>query len=448
MFQEIISYQNAFFNNTAYQFVKGTRRQAPHAGSNKYLGNIWDGIGDWVFWHTTPAKSLAAGNEADAGKLRDTYALETNAFAGNVFHDITGKFGSFKPSGQWHGSFEECRRALVETGAISAELGTVAASSPLRDPARRDFRPSENSAARDRGAKVFVPWSLYATVGEWHFYHAGNDPERILDEHWYMAPYYVNRDEYFTKPMFPLKAMRVSEKDYIAGPLEDWTTGALRLNGRDQYAVCPNRAMTEPFEYTVEFKWDRQRKPETRTVAGRDFKSPQVYDSNFLIELYFRSDVGAVSGVLVEKMSGAGYALGMNERGGVTFSVAGPGGSNGAILSSTSALNDGKWHHVIAEADRAARRLTLYVDGKVDAEGRGVDAKVSLENTADLHVGGTPTGRCFAGAIDFLRICLGTLSDARTDIGELYAWEFDGPFLRDFTGRLPTGRRDAGALEQ
>lgn len=31
---------------------------------------------------------------------------------------------------------------------------------------------------------------------------------------------------------------------------------------------------------------------------------------------------------------------------------------------------------------------------------------------------------------------------------ELYAWEFDGPFLRDFTGRKPAGaRRNAGAIE-
>jgi hypothetical protein len=68
MFQEIISYQNAFFHNTAYNFVKGTRRQAPQAGRNLFLGNVWDGIGDWVFWHTTPARSAAQGNEADAGK--------------------------------------------------------------------------------------------------------------------------------------------------------------------------------------------------------------------------------------------------------------------------------------------------------------------------------------------------------------------------------------------
>jgi hypothetical protein len=30
----------------------------------------------------------------------------------------------------------------------------------------------------------------------------------------------------------------------------------------------------------------------------------------------------------------------------------------------------------------------------------------------------------------------------------LYTWEFDGPFLKDFTGRYPKGKRDAGALEK
>ena len=44
------------------------------------------------------------------------------------------------------------------------------------------------------------------------------------------------------------------------------------------------------------------------------------------------------------------------------------------------------------------------------------------------------------GTIDFLRIALGTLADAKTNIDELYAWQFDGPFLRDFAGRSPRGR--------
>ena len=38
------------------------------------------------------------------------------AFTGNIFYDITGKYGSFKPSGQWHETFEQSQKALQEAG--------------------------------------------------------------------------------------------------------------------------------------------------------------------------------------------------------------------------------------------------------------------------------------------------------------------------------------------
>ncbi len=42
----------------------------------------------------------------------------------------------------------------------------------------------------------------------------------------------------------------------------------------------------------------------------------------------------------------------------------------------------------------------------------------------------------------------GTLEDAETTIEELYEWQFDGPFLRDFFGNKPADvRRDVGAIE-
>lgn len=50
--------------------------------------------------------------------------------------------------------------------------------------------------------------------------------------------------------------------------------------------------------------------------------------------------------------------------------------------------------------------------------------------------------------LDFLRIAFSSLAESRTSIEELHTWEFDGPFLRDFAGRRPNGRRDAGALER
>jgi len=112
-------------------------------------------------------------------------------------------------------------------------------------------------------------------------------------------------------------------------------------------------------------------------------------------------------------------------------------------------VNNGHWHHAIAEADRQAKTLTIYVDGRKDVSAAGVDSSISLANDGDVFVGGTPGGRHFDGTMDFLRLAHGTLADADTTIEELYAWEFDGPFLRDFAGRKPSGvRRDAGAIEK
>ena len=47
-----------------------------------------------------------------------------------------------------------------------------------------------------------------------------------------------------------------------------------------------------------------------------------------------------------------------------------------------------------------------------------------------------------------MRIARGTLADSKTTIEELYAWEFDGPFLYDFTGqRRGSDGGYAGAID-
>ena len=64
-------------------------------------------------------------------------------------------------------------------------------------------------------------------------------------------------------------------------------------------------------------------------------------------------------------------------------------------------------------------------------------------------MGGTPQGHHLNGAIDFLRLARGTLADSKTTIAELYAWEFNGPFLDDFTGRRrPANGGCAGAIDE
>jgi len=325
----------------------------------------------------------------------------------------------------------------------------VSLTSPLRNPAQGDFRPAEGSASVDKGVKVFVPWSLSAVVGEWNFYHTGDDPAHILDEHWYMTDYHVSRDTYHERPMYPLKGVNISTADYVQGPLEDWTAGALNFSSaKKQYATLSHTEMMKPFFFR-DLKKSRHEgvRPESCTIEGEALKNPQVYTSNMLIEIYFRTTTGHTGGVLMEKMNGTGYSLMIGPTGRLSFTIKGNAAS--AVVESKIPVNGGQWHHAIAEADRLSRMLTIYLDGQKDAVARGLDDTVSLANDGDVHVGGTPEGRYLDGTLDFLRIAQGTLADADTTIEELYAWEFDGPFLRDFAGRNPTGaRRDAGALEK
>jgi hypothetical protein len=329
---------------------------------------------------------------------------------------------------------------------LLCELGAVSKTSPLRDPARGDFRPVQGAAGIDKGVKVFVPWSLSGVVGEWNFYPAGNDPTRLIDEHWYMTDYHVSRDEYHERPMYPLKGVNVTAEDYVQGTLEDWIPGALRFSpARKQYAKISNTEMMKPFFFR-DLKKSRHEnaRPEPCTISGEALKNPQIYTSNFLIEVYFKTAPGHTGGVLMEKMKGNGYRLAVGAAGKLDFNVTGTGAS--ATVTSAVNVNDGQWHHAIVEANRRARTLTVYVDGKKDGSAEGMDGSVSLANEGDVHVGGTPDGSYLDGALDFLRIAQGTLSDAETTIEELYAWEFDGPQMRDFTGRKPAGARNAGAI--
>jgi hypothetical protein len=292
-----------------------------------------------------------------------------------------------------------------------------------------------------------VPWALSGVVGEWNFYPAGDDPTRLIDEHWYMTDYHVSRDTYYQRPMYPLKGVNVTRADYVPGPLEDWIAGALHFSpAKRQYAELSNRELMKPFSFRERKKSRHENaRPEPCTVEGEALKNPQIYTSNMLLEVYFKTAAGHTGGVLMEKMKENGYSLGIGAAGKLTFRVRGPGGS--ATVESATRVNDGQWHHAIVEADRRAKTLTVYVDGKKDGSAPGVDASVSLANDGDVHVGGTPAGRYLDGTVDFLRIAQGTLADADTTIEELYAWEFDGPQLRDFTGRQPVGPRNPGAIE-
>ncbi|MBT4815962.1 MAG: LamG domain-containing protein, partial [Lentisphaerae bacterium] len=445
-FQEIHSFQNEFFNNTAYNYYVGSRRQSPGAGRNKYLGNIWQSISNRVFRHAEPAKTAADGNAHHAGPQKKHFHYETNAYARNVFHDIA-EVGVFETSGRWLKTPDSFRAALKEHESLACDVGLMTTGAPLRDPANGDFRLRAGSIGVDHGARVFVPWALSGVVGEWHFYPAGNDSSRIIDEHWYMADYYTDRGTYHSMPRYPLMVHNVEVEDYIDGELENWGKGALEFSSaKRQYAVASDAQMEKPITFKARRKSRHEgAKPETCTISGEDLKTPQVHRSNMLIELYVRVKPGS-HGILVSKREGAGYGARVNKGGCAEFAIQGESGEQASVTSGTL-LADGQWHHLIAEADRSAGLLTLYLDGRKDATASGL-GPTSLANDADLCVGGSPTGECIDAAFDFLRIAHGTLADARTTVEELYAWQFDGPQFRDFSGARPLGKgRDAGAIE-
>jgi hypothetical protein len=277
-------------------------------------------------------------------------------------------------------------------------------------------------------------------VGEWNFRRNNVDPTVLQDDHWYMAPYYLARENYSKLPVFNLKGVNVKAEDFVPGPLEDWCDGALKFNGKDQYAFAAAADLGKEISY--EAKVDKRKEQRTARMA-----SPDIAQTSFLIEAYFQTAPGHTGGVLVAKMDDqAGWQLSINKAGGATLSL--KAGSSAAQLPCGAKVNDGKWHHLIAEVDRAGKKGAIYVDGQKAAEGAVDLGDATLSNGGDLLVGKAGDGRFFAGAMEFLRIARGTLAEARTTIEELYDWQFDGPFLRDFAGQSPAGKaRDAGAFE-
>ncbi len=437
-FQEIHSYQNTWFNNTVYQFLNGSRRQNPGAGRDKFLGNIFQDIGDKVFRHSDSKNEDP--NAHDAGEQGDHFAYETNAYSKNVLYDISGEVGNFHALGGDYKEIAPFAAALAKEHTMASDIGVMADKAPLRDPANGDFRPAPGSAAIDRGAMVFVPWALYGVVGEWNFTRNQKDPNIVIDEHWYMRDYYISRTEYHNQPMYPLHGAGLAAKDYSAGPLENWTDGMLTLDGQKQYLSVSHDKLAEPIEYTVTKGKRKNKVKEKRVAEGKTKPTLDIHEQNFLIEVYLRTT--DADGTLVQKQSGdAGYALKLS--GGKPQLSLRSGGKD-VVANADASIADGNWRHLIVEVDRKSG-VRFYIDGKAAGEGKGLAG--SLNNSADFLVGGGPNVDGLAMSIDFLRVAHGTLKDAHTSIEELYVWQFDGPQFRDFTGARPNGKRDAGAIE-
>lgn len=428
----VLGFMDHLFNNTIYTFRRGI---AGSSGNRcAFLANVVAGVtGSFIQQNREGDTSLRGGGDTGAMGAR---GMPSNAYGYNVFvgDEPVGNARMVKGD-----SVEEWRDKLEEIGAQLSHTGWKVEKPQMRDPDNRDFRLRGDSQAVDNGVKFFVPWALYGTVGEWHFMANPGNPEIVLGENFYMADYWYERHMYDLVPRYNLKAPGATREHFVEGPLEDWSTGAMVFDGKARFCILPDDELKKDFTVHYTVKEESMAPGETMFPADA-MKTVDIDRENLLVEVYFRTEKGPGAGNLVAKaMPDSGYRMPVQKNGTIAFAVISEGKEQSA--SSRAKVNDGQWHHVIGELDREAQVIRLYVDGKLDTE-RKISINGSLSNTGDFLV-----GKGFSGAIDFLRVARGTLADADTTIEELYAWQFDGPFLRDWNGVKPVGRRDAGAIE-
>lgn len=325
------------------------------------------------------------------GRFETPYKVLTRVgYAKNVYHGSPEKFSS---NGSTIGEFET---NLSNGGALCSDAGIHSSSKVLVDPANGDFRPTGDAIGN--GAKIFLPWNLAEIAGEWHFHKNEADVTTVYG---WDAPSRSQAEDNH------LKVQGVSASDFVMGALENWTEGALRFDGSSIHGTVTNNAAFD------------------------------VSTGGLILEAYVKTSAG---GPIMSKGGSSGYMLEVSSSGNARLTL------KGYTLSSSSPVNDDQWHHILAELDRSAGKATLYVDGSADDGTASGSIPSSLASSASFYVGRNGSSY-FTGDIDFARVAKGSFADGATSFEELYAWEFDGPALRDFAGVKVDGARDGGALQ-
>ncbi len=485
----VLGFLNQWFNNSFNRFLAGaTGSSGTHSTS---LANIYADMGaSFIAQGISGDISTAYGGEDAADTLR--IGMPTLGYAHNIFQgpafDSKVCFGlGTKGRGMIRistNSVEEFSTWLREKGAMASQAGYKLDQSPFVDPDKHDFRPNPEVMKDKKGIRFFVPFSLYKVVGEWDFSINRNNPELIMGQNFYMSDEYISRKMYYDIPRNDLEVPGANEKMFTVGALEDWTESAMIFDGEKNYAVLKHDKATADYPRTVailyqekkpgEFwlstpadpgpkrdnmrggqlqRWEAANKvwekAEMKVYPGEKRQTVDMNTNNFLVEAYFKTEAGLTGKPIVSKMNDNGYYLEIDDNGSVKLLLQG-GGKEWAQAGSAK-INDGQWHHVIAEVDRQAGKINIYIDGKLSqgaSSGSPLGADVSISNTGDFLVGKSGDS-FFQGQMDFLRVSRGTLADAETTIDEVFTWQFvNGPFLKDFTGRKRDFEKSApGAID-
>ncbi len=485
----VLGFLNQWFNNTFNRFLIGaTGSSGTHSSS---LANIYADMGTgFISQGISGDISTAYGGEDAADTLRiglPTLAYAHNIYQGPAFDTKTCFNLGTKGRGAVRvstNSLDEFRAWLQENGALASQAGYRADEAPFMDAENHDFRPNPEVMKDKKGVRFFVPFSLYKVVGEWDFSINRNNPELIMGQNFYMSDEYISRKMYYDIPRNDLDVPGGNADMFTVGALEDWTESAMIFDGAKNYALLKHAKATADYPRTVAIRY-QEKKPgefwlstpddpgpkrdnmrggqlerweaankaweesEMKVYPGEKRQTVDMDTNNFLVEAYFKTEAGLTGKPIVSKMNGKGYQLEIDGDGNARLLLQADG-KEWAQAGSTK-INDGNWHHVIAEVDRQAGRINIYVDGKLSqgaSSGSAFGADLSISNSGDFMVGKSGDSY-FKGQMDFLRVSRGSLADAETTIDEVYTWQFvDGPFLKDFTGRKrQAGKTVPGAID-
>lgn len=496
----VFGFLNHFTNNTLYRH--GRALGGSSGNRTDVISNVFAEISnEFLKNNRVENPSLVGGGDTGASGILGIPSL---AYGRNFFHGpaeagelvSSSERGGYKvPQDIKAKTIDEMAGQMQSFPLRYGQLGQKVIESPvvgefhhyaLKDEGAQgaDFRLKENSPAVDNGATYFMPWALSRNVGEWNFTENRADPTKSVDYSFYMREVHFERFMYSWVPYNSIQFNNATLEDYVPSPSEDWVNGAISFDG-ERYGTVSDAAMREDVKIVINQyitdkgqrtwdRWQRMAGKEQWTIPEpeggyTDDSVPKFGDDqmmaypgerrktlisktdNLLLEVKFKTESGHTGGHLIAKHDGeTGYRIFINRKGRAEFEIS-KDGKHYSIVSD-SKVNDGNWHHVLAEINRNTGRMTIYTDGDTDAEmNSGLAEDASVDNSADFTVGKSSAedDGYLKGAIDFMRVCHGTLEDAKTTIGELYAWQFtDGPHLYDMRGEKVKGkRRDAGALE-
>jgi hypothetical protein len=470
----VFGFLNHFTNNTLYRQSEGIGGSS--GNRNDIVSNIFAEIDDKFLASNRIGDPSLAGGGDDAGSgLR---GVPTLAYSRNIFHGPAeaGYLIREKEMERMPGidkmidakNIADMAEQMCEFPLRVPDLGQHVDDMPIigapaGEPITElnesiSFHPKADSPAIDQGGVYFMPFSLYGTVGEWGFAVNQTDPGLVVDYHWYMGGSHFDRMMYEQIPSYDLELNNPDADAFIAGPSEDWIDSALTFDGQ-RFGRVADDFMRSDLElriplgdgdiplppWQVKDTGEKVQKGRSKTelfelrYPAELRKTLIITTENLLLEAWFQA---AGSGVIADKHDGtSGYQLLVGDTGQAEFRIA--SGGQTATVQTQQKVTGSQWQHVLAEIDRASGQMAIYLNGKLAGQAQaGLSAEASLDCRADFLV-----GEGFTGAIDFLRVCRGTLADADTDIDELYEWQTNGPFRYDFFGKPPVGRRDAGAIE-